>query len=403
MGRQMAGKGKRGNGEGSITLFKKGEGGKPDQWMARLTLPDGRRKALYAPTRAEAARKLTAALRNRDMGLRSAGDERQTLATYLTSWLATVRTSVKPRTYDRYGQAIRTHILPALGSVKLTNVSASALQQFYAAKLSEGLAPGTVAHLHAVIHRALDAAMRLDLIARNPADRVTAPRPTHHDMRILSQEQAVALLAGVAGDRLEALYVLALSTGARQGELLGARWADVNLDAGTLRIEHTLHFDRAGVWRLAPPKTERSRRILDLPPMAVEALRRHRARQLKERLQVGEAWNGHDFVLCNELGQPLRGQHLYDRHFQPTLARLGLPAVRWHDLRHTYVSLAAAEGVPVSDISASIGHSSVSMTSDVYLHILPGAGKRAALAMERALRAHGGGIGEATEDTRQPG
>jgi integrase len=375
---------RRGNSEGSITFYK-GKDGAPDRWCARLTLPGGKRKALYAATRQEAAQKLTKALRERDQGLRASGDERQTLGQYLARWLQSIKPSVKPRTYERYEQAVRTHLAPALGAVRLTRLSAHQLQIFYGAKLAEGLAPTTVAHLHAVLHRALHAAERLDLVPRNVADRVTAPRPRHHAMRIFTAEQAQQILAGVAGDRLEALYVLALTTGARQGELLALKWRDVDLDSGRVRIEQTLHFDRGGAWRLASPKTERSRRTIELPPMACEALRAHRARQNAERLALGEARREHGFVFTGVLGEPLRGTHLLERHFLPLLARLGLPAARWHDLRHTFVSLAVGQGVPITMISHMLGHSSVSMTADVYAHILPGMGKAAALAMERAL------------------
>lgn len=380
----MAGK-RRGNAEGSITLYK-GKDGKPDRWVARLTLPDGRRKALYAKTRQEAARKLTAALRARDTGLTASGDERQTFGRFLAAWLETIRPAVKPKTFTRYELAVRIHITPALGTVKLAKLSAHQLQTLYGAKLSAGLAAGTVAHLHAVIHRALDHAERLDLVPRNVADRVTAPRPAHHEMRIFSQEQAQTLLRGVEGDALEAAYVLALTIGLRQGELLALRWRDVNFDTATLRIEHTLHFDKGGVWRLASPKTERSRRTVELPPMAIDALRTHRRRQIADRLAMGDVWQDHDFVFCSAIGEPLRGTHLLERHFLPLLKELGLPKARWHDLRHTCVSLAIAQGVQVNMISQMIGHSSTSMTSDVYAHILPGMGKAAALAMEHALR-----------------
>jgi len=131
--------------------------------------------------------------------------------------------------------------------------------------------------------------------------------------------------------------------------------------------------------------------------MASEALRAQRLRQLQQRLALGDAWQDHDFVFTNAIGEPLRGAHLLERHFLPLLAELGLPVARWHDLRHTFVSLASAQGVTVQMISQMLGHSSLSMTQDVYTHILPGMGKAAALAMERALR------GEQKDTLRLPG
>lgn len=381
--------GKRGNGEGTLRkrlILDKVSGEVLDErWEARVTLPGGKQRSFYGKTREDARRKLTAALRARDTGSLVGLDERQTVRQYLTIWLETLRAAVRPRTHARYAQAIRTHIVPALGSIRLTKLSAQHLQRFYAEKLASGLAPATVAHLHAIMHRALDAAARLDLVTRNVADLVTPPRAARHEMHFLTVEQAQALLTGVRGDRLEALYILALVIGARQGELLALRWQDVDLDAGTLRIEHTLHFERAGMWRLAAPKTERSRRLIEVPSRAVEALRTHRTRQLAERLQMGEAWGQYDFVFTNVIGDPLRGTHLLERHFLPLLEHLELPRIRWHDLRHTCVSLAVRQGVPVPTISQMLGHSTPSMTYDVYAHVLPGMQKAATQAIQEAL------------------
>lgn len=380
----MAGK-RRGNAEGSITLYK-GKDGAPDLWCARLTLPDGRRKAIYGKTRAEVAQKLTKALRDRDQGLRAAGDERQTVGQYLTRWLETVKPTLKQRSYERYEQAIRAHVLPALGGVKLVKLSAHQLQAFYAAKLTAGLSPSTVAHLHAVMHRALHAAERLDLVPRNVADRVTAPRAVRHEMHFFTAEQAQAILEGVAGDRLEALYVLALTTGARQGELLGLQWRTVDLRAGTIRIEQTLHFDKGGTWRLASPKTERSRRTIELPPMAVEALRAHRVRQAEERLAMGAAWNGHGFVFTTTIGTALDGVNLL-KAFHRLCDGARLPRIRFHDLRHTAATLLLGRGVNPKIVSEMLGHASVGITLDTYSHVLPTMQQSAAAEMDAALTA----------------
>jgi integrase len=204
-------------------------------------------------------------------------------------------------------------------------------------------------------------------------------------MQVLTRGQAQALLAGVQGDRLEALYVLALTTGARQGELLALRWGDMDLESGAMLIYHTLRWDRPGRWYLEAPKTDRSRRRVELEHVTIEVLRTHRRRQLEERLAIGAAWHDHDFLFTRADGEPLRGTHLLERHFLPLLARLELPRVRWHDLRHTAVSLAIEAGVPITVISQMIGHSATSMTMDVYAHILPGQERAASRALEGVL------------------
>lgn len=370
--------GKRGNGEGSISLRSDG------RWVARFTMPDGKVRALYGATRQEAARKLSKAIHDRDAGIQMASDERMTLAHWLTRWLETVEPTIKPRTFTRYGVAVRIHLIPALGNVRLSKLSPSTVQTFYARKLKEGLAPGTVAHMHSVLHHALDDAERLGLVAHNISDKVTHPHQPQREMHVLTQEQAQTLLASVKGERLEALYILALTTGARQGELLALRWSDVDLDTATMHISHTLQFRKGGGWYLGSPKTSRGRRRVHLPPVAVAALRKHKARQSEERLALGEAWPGHPFIFTTILGQPIRGTHFTDQ-FQLRLKRAGLPMIRFHDLRHTAATLLLLANVPAKVVSEMLGHSSISITLDVYSHVLPSMQESAAQAMERAL------------------
>ena len=266
-------------------------------------------------------------------------------------------------------------------------LSAQHMQAFYAAMLENGLAPATVKYLHVVLHAALDQAVRLNIIPRNVTDLVTPPRPSRREMQILTPEQAQTFLAAVCGRRLEALYVLALTTGMRQGELLALRWRDVDLDAARLHVSNTLHFGTKGVWRLGSPKTAQSRRRVDLAPMAVEALRAHRTRQLEERLLVGPDWHDHDFVFPRGDGEPLRGMQVTHRDFQPLLERAGLPCIRFHDLRHTAATLLLLANVPAKVVSELLGHSNVGITLNLYSHVLPSMQRDAANAMQRMLSA----------------
>src|SRR4051794_15465540 len=277
----MAGKKtKRANGEGSITERKDG------RYMAPLTLANGRRQTFYGKTREAVHQDLTTALGRQHRGLPIV-DNRQTVAVYLEHWLdATARHTLRPRTFVRYQQLVRKHALPSLGKLSLAKLTPQQLSGLYGDRLAAGLSPRTVQFLHAVLHRALKQALRWDLVARNPADLVDAPRPKRPEIHPLTSEQVQALRSAAQGDPLEALYVLATMTGMRQGELLGLRWADVDLDGGRLEVHHTLYHARDG-WHLAEPKTGRSRRMIKLAPSVVTALRAHRARQVAERLQLG--------------------------------------------------------------------------------------------------------------------
>jgi integrase len=345
--------------------------------------------AVRQDTRRGVGEAYRALLRHRDQGLPIVTDA-HTVEQYFTHWLATIQPTVKPRTYVRYAGEVRGHLLPALGRLKLAKVTAQHLERLYADLLQpegQGLAPASVAHLHAVIHKALTTAHRQHLVAQNVADLVTAPSARKHrrEMQVLSAEQANALLAAARGDRLEVLYLLALTTGARLGELLALRWADVDFAAGVLEIAHSLYFDAAGAWALTAPKTAKGKRRIELTDGAIRALKQHERHQKAERLAAGPAWQDHGFIFTRANGAPLRGTHVLERQFRPLLRRAGLPPVRFHDLRHTAATLLLADGVNVLVVSQLLGHSDISMTLGVYAHLNPTMQRTARTSMERLL------------------
>lgn len=370
--------GKRANGEGSI--YKRSDG----RWAGSLSLASGKRKTFYGKTRQEVAGKLAAALKARQDGLPLVG-ERQTVGQYLASWLESVRPSLRPRTFERYRQYVRLHALPDIGRLPLSRLAPQHLQRLYASRLEAGLSPMSVRHLHAVLHRALSQATRWGLLARNVADLVTPPRAGRHEMQTLSPEQARAFLQAVEGDRYEALFALALTTGLRQGELLALRWQDVDPDAGTLQVRGTLQRTPNGL-ATAEPKTASSRRQVVLTAQAVGAVRCHRVAQAEERLRLGAAWEDTGLVFVNEIGRPVEASNLVNRHFLPALRRAGLPRIRFHDLRHTAATLLVARGVHPKIVSETLGHSQVAITLDTYSHVTPTMQRAAAEAMEAALR-----------------
>lgn len=369
--------GKRGNNEGSVTR-------RPDGlWEARITLGGGKRKSFYAKTRQEAARKLAAALRDQEAGLPVVGSA-QTVEQYLLSWLAAVKPTIRDQTWRVYELRVRVHVIPTLGSTRITKLTAQQIQLLYAQKLEEGLSTTTVHHLHAVLHRAFDAALRLGVIQRSVLDMVEVPRMRHHEMKTLSGAQAQQLLATARGDRLEALYVVALATGMRQGELLALRWHDVDLDGASLQVRASVHYTKDG-YVFAEPKTKYSRRRIALSQVAVAALREHQMRQQAERLELGEAWEDHDLVFPNAVGKPLDGTNLLHYWFYPLLKRAGLPRVRFHDLRHTAATLLLEHSINPKVVSEMLGHSHVSVTLGIYSHVMPHMQQQAADAMDAAL------------------
>lgn len=371
--------GKRGNGEGSIRQRA------DDSWEARVTIA-GISRSFYGRTRQDANKKLIAALRDRDRGLPIVRDERQTLAQYLPAWLETMKPPViEPRTWERYEQFVRVHFVPALGKTQLAKLSAQAVQQLYTGKLAEGSAASTVRQMHVVLHEALDMALRHGLVARNVTDHVDKPKVSRQEMRVWEPSQVRTFLEVVQGERLAALYRLALATGLRQGELLGLCWRNVDLDDGILQVQTNLQKIKDQGHQLRNPKTHRSRRKIRLTSSDVAALRAHRVHQLEERVALGPSWQEQDLVFPDEAGRPLSNYRLY-RQFLSLVKRADVPLIRFHDLRHTAATLLLLQGINVKVVSEMLGHSSIAITLDLYGHVLPDMQQQAADAMERILR-----------------
>jgi integrase len=368
---------RRGNGEGTIVH----SGGR---WVAALTLDTGKRRFLYGKTRAEAAQKLAAAQRDRDKGLPVLG-ERQTVAQYLASWLDAARPTIRPQSWRRYEETARLHIIPTIGKIKLTKLTAQHIQGLYAAKLNAGQSTATVRYMHVTLRRALSEAERLDLVPRNVARLVKPPRKERPEMHVLDADQARRFLGAVAGHRLEALFTLAVTSGMRSGEMLGLRWGDVDLDGRSLQVKFSLkRLD--GKLVLKEVKTEHSRRHIALTEAAVAGLRAHRRHQHEERLFLGPAWQDRDLVFCMKDGNPMDGIHLLRYQFKPLMRSAGLPEeVVFHDLRHTAATLMLLQGIHPKVVSEMLGHASIAITLDLYSHVLPNMQRDATAAMDRLL------------------
>ena len=293
--------------------------------------------------------------------------------------------SLRPKTHVGYEVLIRRHALPSLGRHRLARLQPQYLQELYRDRLAAGAAPMTVRHLHALLHRALKDALRWGLVVRNVADLVDPPRAPRPDLRTLSQDEARRLIDSAPGDRFEALYVLALTSGMRQGELLALRWRDLNLDRGSLRILGSLQRTENGL-AILEPKTAGSRRQVALTSEAVSALRRHRVAQAEERLGMGIHWEDNDLVFANEVGRPIEVRNLMRRSFLPLLERAGLPRIRFHDLRHTAATLLLQQGAHPKLVAEMLGHSRIGTTLDLYSHVTPTMHRQAAAMMDALLR-----------------
>lgn len=296
-----------------------------------------------------------------------------TLRVYLLQrWLPGRAASLRTSTFDAYRRSIELHVIPALGHVKLQRLTPDHLDRFYADLMQSGLAPKTVRNVHTILHKALKDAVRKNLVVRNVADSADPPRlqrAGEGEMKTWSAEHLRSFLEGTTEHRLGAAFLLGATTGMRRGEVLGLRWADVDLDARRLTINQTI-LNVGYKITLGSPKTARSRRTIALDPETLRVLVEHRRQQRAERVAMGRAYNDQDLVFAREDGSPTHPD-LFSQTFQRTVKRLGLPVIRLHDLRHTHATMGLAAGVPVKIISTRLGHATTAFTQDVYMHAVP--------------------------------
>jgi integrase len=312
-------------------------------------------------------------------------DQRTKLGPFLRLWLDDVaKPTVRASTFSSYEGIVRLHLAPDLGRIAVAKLTPADVQRLLNAKRATGLSPRRVAYIHAVLRRALVTAERWGLASRNVAKLVDAPRVQHHEIRPLTPDAARRLIETANGDRLQALYVTALATGLRQGELLGLRWEDVDLDTRRLAVRHTLARVN-GKLVLLEPKSDRSRRTLVLPEVAVAVLRAHRTRQRMERLVAGSRWHDTGHVFTTTVGTPIEAARV-TRAFHGALARAGLPRGRFHDLRHAAATYLLAQGFTLEDVKNLLGHSSITLTSNTYGHVLEQRQRQIAEGMDAILR-----------------
>ena len=354
--------------------------------MARLTLPDGRRKAFYARTRQEAAQKLVRAQKAISDGLSLAG-ERQTTGNFLSTWLRDhAGPRVRPMTFRRYQEIVRLHIIPELGRVPLSRLTPQNVEKMLTVVAAKESSSRSAGHCRAVLRNALQVAMKHNLVQRNVAALADTPPVSPREVQVLTAYDARRILEAVKGDPLEALFTISLALGLRQSEALGLRWGDINVDVGTLSIQRTLQkLNR--VFAFYPPKSARSRRTNPMPAPVAKALHRHMRRQLQERIALGAAWEGERWgglVFTNEVGNPLTGHHVSGR-FYKLIRAAGLPPMRYHDLRHGAASLMAAHGVPARVAMEILGHAHISTTLNLYTHITSELQRKAAERVAEAL------------------
>jgi integrase len=359
--------GRRGRGEGAV--YQRADGG----WCGQVDLgvkEDGKRdrRSVYGKTKSIVTKKMRDIMAEVTQNGVAIEPSKMTVGEYLERWLREAAApTVRPVTVESYGYTIKAQILPDLDKVKLSQLKPLHIQRMYSNRLAAGMSRRTVQYAHAVLNRALKQAVRWQLIARNPAEAVKSPKPARHQAEVMGDDRLRALMAALAGDRMEVLFKVAIATGCRRGELVALRWSDIHWDTGTIHINRT--GERVGngvVW--SEPKTSKSRRGLPVPAETLAMLRRHEVQQAEIRDNLGAHYLDEDLVFAKQTGGPINPGDV-SQHFAHILKKHNLPKARLHDLRHAHATLLLEAGHNIKAVSERLGHSSIQITGDIYSHV----------------------------------
>lgn len=364
-------------------IYQRKDGRWAGQVWVTTSTGQRKRKTIYGASRQEVRQKIT--LFNVEVATKGYIETSDmSVEQFLDEWIENLD-SVRFNTKNSYADNIRLHIVPHLGNIKLQKLRPLDIQRLLSTLKGKGLSPRTCQYVFSILRKALNQAVKWNMLNFNPTDGVDRPRVPKYQIEPLTVEEARKFLdtAKEMGDPFYPLFVLAISTGMRAGELLGLEWEDVDLKNSRLSVRHTL-INKTKT--LAEPKTAKARRVIELTGLAVDVLKDHRKKQTEARLQES-AWDStYNLVFPTGIGTPFDHSHLTQRHFHPILEQAGLRKIRFHDLRHTAATLLLQAGEHPKVVQEMLGHSTISMTLDTYSHVIPSMQKEAARKMDEMLK-----------------
>ena len=345
-------------------------------WEARLTVGTdpgtGKpiRKSVYGRSQAEARKRMTATQRAIDNGTYQAPDK-TTVSQWLDTWVETFcAVKVKPLTFSSYAVAIKNHIKPSLGALRLQAVRGVHVQKLYNRMTADGLSAKTVKNVAAILHKAFSVAVKQGLMQANPCDAAELPKAMHKEITPLTDSEIPLFLKAIKGHPFEGAYALCLFAGLREGECLGLSWDQVNFEARRITISQQLQHEkkRSAQYYIAPSTKSGKPRQIEPPEITFQYLRAERKRQTENRLAAGPLWSNPDnLVFTDELGRHLAISTFY-KTFKRIVSSIGRPDARPHDLRHTAATVAIAAGADIKSVQDLLGHATASFTLNVYAH-----------------------------------
>lgn len=350
---------RRGNNEGS--LYKRKDG----LWCAQVSL-DGRRLTKYSRSATECREWIKETLTRIEGGLTFEATK-VTLEQFFDVWLRGKQLSRRQNTVQQYEETTRLHILPVLGRMRLRDIQAAHIMQFYDLKRREGRGARTIQLIHTILHNIFKQALRQRILGYNPVEAVERPKVEQAEMKLLNEKQIQQFLIAATGSTFEAAYYLALTTGMREGELLGLKWADIDWNRSILFVQRQLQQVKGQGYVFIPPKTRAGRREIKVGAVSLRYLEAHRDRQSIQKSLAGERWQEKDLIFPTTIGTPLDCRRLTDE-FKLILKRARLPKVRFHDLRHSSINALLDNEIPVNTVQRRAGHSKASTTVNIYGH-----------------------------------
>lgn len=376
---------KRGEkGGGSIRKRKDG------RWEGRVTTgydESGKRtsKSMYGKTQAEVAKKMREVTTSVDAGTYKE-PSKLTVEEWCDIWLKTYTVDVKPRTVESYSGVVRNHIVPMLGRTKLECLTAHDIQRFLNACADKGLSPKTCKNIRGVLCEIVGQAAKNGIIRQNPAVGTKTQRAVKSEIRPFNTDDMMNFMEAVKGTDMEYLFVFAMFSGLRRGEVCGLTWDCVDFGRSTVFVNKQLAkvVGAKAEFSLFETKTG-NERIVAIAPSIMRLLRAQKRKQAEDKLRAGSLWVNTDYVFTNEIGDHVSPHTVYHR-FKAAAAKIGRPDARFHDLRHTYAVSCLRAGDDTKTLQSNLGHSTITTTMDIYAHVIDEMKQRSADRMETYLR-----------------